>query len=53
VRGAILLYLSIAVVFAWLYRLIAFVVPAGFSGLKFNAGQDGALGPFSITALHR
>jgi hypothetical protein len=54
VRGAILLYLSIAVVFAWLYRLIAFVVPAGFSGLKFTAGQDGALNPFlyySLTSL--
>jgi hypothetical protein len=54
VRGAILLYLSIAVVFAWLYRLIAFVVPAGFSGLKFTAGQGGALNPFlyySLTAL--
>jgi hypothetical protein len=54
VRGAILLYLSIAVVFAWLYRLIVFVVPAGFSGLKFNAGQDGALSPFlyySFTSL--
>jgi Ion channel len=54
VRGAILLYLSIAVVFAWLYRLIAFVVPAGFSGLKFTAGQDGALNPYlyySLTSL--
>jgi Ion channel len=54
VRGAILLYLSIAIVFAWLYRLIAFVFPAGFSGLEFNAGQDGALSPFlyySFTSL--
>jgi hypothetical protein len=54
VRGAILLYLSIAIVFAWLYRLIAFVVPAGFSGLKLTTGQQGALSPFlyySFTAL--
>jgi Ion channel len=54
VRGAILLYLSIAVVFAWLYRLIGFVVPASFSGLKFTAGQHGALSPFlyySFTSL--
>jgi Ion channel len=54
VRGAILLYLSIAVVFAWLYRLIAVVAPAGFSGLKFTAGQDGALSPYlyySLTSL--
>jgi Ion channel len=54
VRGAILLYLSIAVVFAWLYRLIAEAAPAGFSGLKFAAGQHGALSPFlyySLTSL--
>ena len=54
VRGAILLYFSIAVVFAWLHRLIAEVVPAGFSGLKFTAGQHGALSPFlyySLTSL--
>jgi hypothetical protein len=54
VRGAILLYLSIAVVFAWLYRLIAEVVPAGFSGLKFTPGQHGALSPYlyySLTSL--
>jgi hypothetical protein len=54
VRGAIALYLAIAIVFAWIYRLIAFVVPAGFSGLKFAAGQHGALSPFlyySLTSL--
>ncbi len=54
VRGAILLYLSIAVVFAWLYRLIAEAAPAGFSGLKFTAGQHGALSPYlyySLTSL--
>jgi Ion channel len=54
VRGAILLYLSIAVVFAWFYRLIAEAAPAGFSGLKFTAGQHGALSPYlyySLTSL--
>lgn len=54
VRGAILLYLSIAVVFAWLYRLIAEAAPGGFSGLKFTAGQQGALSPYlyySLTSL--
>ena len=43
-----------AIVFAWLYRLIAEAVPAGFSGLKFAGGQHGALSPFlyySLTSL--
>jgi hypothetical protein len=35
VRGAIVLYLSIAIIFAFLYRLLTEVVPAAFSGLKF------------------
>ena len=54
VRGAILLYLSIAVLFAWAYRLLAEVVPAGFSGLTYAAHQHGALSPFlyySLTSL--
>lgn len=54
VRGAIALYLAIAIIFAWLYRLLAGVVPTAFSGLKFAAGQHGALSPFlyySITSL--
>ena len=54
VRGAIVLYLSIAIVFAWAYRLIAEVVPDGFSGLKLTVGQHGALNPFlyySLTSL--
>jgi hypothetical protein len=54
VRGAIALYLAIAIIFAWLYRLITAVVPSGFSGLKLAAGQHGALSPFlyySLTSL--
>jgi hypothetical protein len=54
VRGAIVLYLSIAIVFAWTYRLIAEAVPDAFSGLKFSVNQHGALNPFlyySLTAL--
>jgi Ion channel len=54
VRGAIALYLGIAIIFAWLYRLIAGVVPTAFSGLKFAAGQHGGLSPFlyySLTSL--
>ena len=54
VRGAIALYLAIAIIFAWLYRLITAVVPTAFSGLKFAAGQHGALSPFlyySLTSL--
>jgi hypothetical protein len=54
VRGAIALYLAIAIIFAWLYRLITIIVPDAFSGLKFAAGQHGALNPFlyySLTSL--
>ena len=54
VRGAIALYLAIAILFAWFFRLIAGVVPGAFSGLKFVAGQRGALSPFlyySLTSL--
>jgi hypothetical protein len=54
VRGAIALYLAIAIVFAWLYRLITGIVPTAFSGLKFAAGEHGALSPFlyySLTSL--
>ena len=54
VRGAVALYLAIAIVFAWLYRLITGIVPTAFSGLTFAAGQRGALSPFlyySLTAL--
>lgn len=54
VRGAILLYLSIAIVFAWVYRLLAEAVPAGFSGLTHAAGKHGGLSPFlyySLTSL--
>ena len=54
VRGAIVLYLSIAIIFAWLYRSVAAVVPGAFSGLTFRAGEQGALSPFlyySLTSL--
>ena len=51
VRGAIALYLAIAIIFAWLYRLMTAVVPDAFSGLKFAAGQHGALSPFLYYSL--
>src|SRR4029077_15252504 len=54
VRGAIALYLAIAIIFAWLYRLITAVGPTGFVGLMFAAGPHGALSPFlyySLTSL--
>jgi Ion channel len=54
VRGAVALYLAIAIVFAWAYRLMTGVVPTAFSGLKFAAGQHGGLSPFlyySLTSL--
>ncbi len=53
VRGAIVLYLTIAILFAWLYVLIAEIIPDAFSGLRFRA-MHGALSPFlyySLTAL--
>ena len=46
VRGVIVLYLTTAVFFAYLYRLIAQVVPGAFSGLAFRTGEHGALSPF-------
>jgi hypothetical protein len=54
VRGAIALYLGIAVIFAWIYRLISAILPAAFTGLTFAAGQHGGLSPFlyySLTSL--
>ena len=54
VRGAIALYLAIAVIFAWIYRLLSEAVPGAFSGLTFAAGQHGGLSPFlyySLTSL--
>ena len=46
VRGVIVLYLTTAIFFAYLYRLIAQVVPGAFSGLAFRTGEHGALSPF-------
>jgi hypothetical protein len=54
VRGAVVLYLTTAILFAWLYRLIAAVDPDAFSGLTFRVGEHGALGSFlyySLTSL--
>ena len=54
VRGAVVLYLTIAIFFAWLYRLIAAIVPGAFSGLAFRVGEHGAISPFlyySLTSL--
>jgi hypothetical protein len=47
VRGVIVLYLTTAVFFAYLYRLIAQVVPGAFSGLAFQTGEHGALSALS------
>jgi hypothetical protein len=54
VRGAVALYLAIAIIFAWLYRLLSEAVPGAFSGLTFAAGRHGGLSPFlyySLTSL--
>jgi Ion channel len=53
VRGAIVLYLTTAILFAWLYMLTAEILPGAFSGLAFRA-THGALSPFlyySLTSL--
>ena len=47
VRGAILLYFSTAVVFAWLHRLIAEVVPALFWP-QVHRGPAWRFEPFSL-----
>ena len=46
-----MLYLTTAVFFAYLYRLIAQVVPGAFSGLAFRIGEHGALSPFLYFSL--
>ena len=53
VRGAVVLYLTTAVLFAWLYMLIAEILPNAFLGLVFHPA-NGALSPFlyySLTSL--
>jgi len=53
VPGAIVLYLTIAILFAWLYMLIAELLPRAFSGLACGP-THGALSPFlyySLTSL--
>jgi hypothetical protein len=50
VRGAVVLYLTTAILFAWLYVLIAEVLPSAFSGLRFRA-THGALSPFLYYSL--
>jgi len=50
VRGAIVLYLTIAILFAWLYMLIAETLPGAFSGLAFSTAH-GALTPFLYYSL--
>ena len=51
VRGVIALYLITAVFFAYLYRLIAKLVPGAFSGLAFRTDEHGALSPFLYFSL--
>lgn len=53
-RGAIVLYLTIAILFGWVYLMIAALVPKAFSGLAFRPDDVGSLGPFvyySLTVL--
>lgn len=54
IRGAIVLYLTFALIFAWLYRLLAQTTPGCFSGLTFRPGELGSLSSFiyfSLTVL--
>ena len=51
VRGAIVLYLSIALIFAWLYRLLVEFVPGAFKGLSYHGGEILAVGPYTYYSL--
>ena len=51
VRGAIVLYLSIALIFAWLYRLLVQFAPGAFTGLSYHGGDILAVGPFTYYSL--
>jgi Ion channel len=54
VRGAVVLYLTVALVFAWTYRLISELIPGSFFGLAFRPGGFGTVSPFvyySLTTL--
>ena len=49
-----MLYLTFALIFAWLYRLLAQTIPGCFSGLTFRPGELGSLSSFiyfSLTVL--
>ena len=54
VLGAVVLYLAVAMIFAWLYQTIAELSPGAFNGLAFHRGGVFAIAPFnyfSLTAL--
>ncbi len=54
ILGAVVLYLAIAMIFAWLYQMIAELIPGAFNGLKSRGGGVFAIAPFnyfSLTAL--
>jgi hypothetical protein len=54
VLGAVVLYLAVAMTFAWLYQVIAELVPGAFNGLTFHEGGVFGIAPFnyfSLTAL--
>lgn len=51
VRGAIVLYLTIAFLFAWIFRLIAGLVPHAFSGLVLYPGHILSLNGFDYYSL--
>ena len=53
VRGAIALYLAIAILFAWFYRLLAEVVPdRRFPALKARRGPAWRVEPISLLQPH-
>ena len=51
VRGCIVLYLAIAMIFAWLYRLIADLMPGAFSAALIRSGDAFTIGSFSYYSL--
>jgi len=51
VRGAVVLYLTIAFLFAWIFRLIAGLVPHAFSGLTVHPGHILSLNGFDYYSL--
>jgi len=51
VHGAVVLYLAMAILFAWVYRLIAAYIPGAFTGMDFRLGDISTVYPFMYYSL--